>query len=219
MSDMSDLKKIYCAGPLFNDSEKREMDTIATVLEKSRYETFLPHRDGLEYAAVRDPLMELGVSSEEVDSILLRAIFALDVYQVCASDGLVLNMNGRVPDEGAMVEAGIAWATGKKIVLFKSDSRTIINGNDNPLVAGLSGFHIINQYEEISPEFEHLFKDESSSGEKSSIFPPIKEMIQIGEQISSRMAMKTESTDLCNLLLSLFGRKTDDGSQRVQQTA
>ena len=39
-----------------------------------------------------------------------------------------------------MVEAGIAWAHNKAIVIFRSDSRSLIEGNCNPLVLGLSDF-------------------------------------------------------------------------------
>ena len=34
-------KKIYCAGPLFNEKEKMEMLEIANVLEKNDFNVFL----------------------------------------------------------------------------------------------------------------------------------------------------------------------------------
>mgnify|MGYP003981738111 CR=1 FL=1 len=49
----------------------------------------------------------------------------------------MLNINGRVPNEGTVVEAGIAWNAGKKIVIYKTDLRTLLKGSDNPLLSGL----------------------------------------------------------------------------------
>jgi hypothetical protein len=73
-----------------------------------------------------------------------QAIFALDAYQVLVRcDGTVVNLNGRVPDEGAVVEGAMAWTAGKAVVLFKDDTRSKIDGLDNPLVAGLGGFRLV----------------------------------------------------------------------------
>ncbi|OTP76147.1 Nucleoside 2-deoxyribosyltransferase [Caballeronia sordidicola] len=44
------MLRVYCAGPLFNARERAEMDSIASVLEQAGFSTFLPHRDGLEFA-------------------------------------------------------------------------------------------------------------------------------------------------------------------------
>jgi nucleoside 2-deoxyribosyltransferase len=117
-------KKIYCAGPLFNAKEREEMEQIAVLLEKSGFRVFLPHRDGIEFANLLDSFVGHGVPRSKALDILNKAIFNLDVFQVLDSDGLILNMNGRVPDEGAMVEAGIAWRAGKAIVIYSDDARS-----------------------------------------------------------------------------------------------
>jgi hypothetical protein len=79
-----------------------------------------------------------------------QAIFALDVYQVLVScEGTVVNLNGRVPDEGAVVEGAMAWTVGKAVVLFKDDARSKIDGLDNPLVAGLGAFRLVSRSEEL----------------------------------------------------------------------
>ena len=83
----------------------------------------------------------------------------IDTFQIIDNDGLVLNLNGRVPDEGAMVEAGIAWALGKPIVIYKNDSRSLFGGLDNPLVAGLSKFKIISDIGKIPREFDNSFSN------------------------------------------------------------
>lgn len=149
--------EIYCAGPLFNEPERSDMLGISRALESSGYRTFLPQRDGLELAMLNRRLVEAGYTLAQANSLLQKAIFELDTTQVHRCDGLVLNMNGRVPDEGAMVEAGIAWALGKPIVTYKTDSRSVIDGVDNPLVLGLSNFQVVSEMTGIPVRFDELF--------------------------------------------------------------
>ena len=135
--------RIYCAGPLFNQSERDEMAEIARALEEAGFATFLPQRDGLELTKCVEALARQGVSSEDANRLMSQAVFALDVYQVLDGCDLVLaNLNGRVPDEGAVSEAAIAWSRGKPVVGYKADSRTAFLGMDNPLVAGLFDFDL-----------------------------------------------------------------------------
>jgi hypothetical protein len=115
------------------------MAAISRTLEKAGMDTFLPHRDGVErlvLGLVNSPL-SAGVPS--LRDRIERAIFSLDVFQLAERcDCLVFNMNGRVPDEGGAVEAGIAFAAGKPVVLYKNDVRSAFKGHDNPMICGLS---------------------------------------------------------------------------------
>ena len=92
-------KNIYFAGPMFNQSEKDYNLKITAVLEEYGYHVFLPQRDGIEAA-----LLE-GKTEDE----LIKMIFELDAGKVKESDIVFMNMDGRVPDEGACVELGIAY--------------------------------------------------------------------------------------------------------------
>ena len=142
--------RIYCAGPLFNSSERAEMEILAETLELAGFKTFLPHRDGFLYGAIVPDLVNAGYPLEVAQWMARQAIFALDVYQVLVScDGTVVNLNGRVPDEGAVVEGAMAWTAGKAVVLFKDDARSKIDGLDNPLVAGLGGFRLVSHSEDL----------------------------------------------------------------------
>lgn len=153
------LHRIYCAGPLFNRSEQEEMAEIAHTLAGAGFSTFLPHKDGFVFADVHREFLRAGYDDAEASRMIQRAIFCLDTYEVIsACDGLVLNMNGRVPDEGAVAEAAMAWMANKCIVLYKSDSRSLIRGNDNPLVAGLSNFMKVSTTPEIAYAFTQLFR-------------------------------------------------------------
>lgn len=143
-------KRIYCAGPLFTDKERQEMEELAQALEEAGYSTFLPQRDGLELTKCVECLIEKGHAHGKASLLMSRAIFALDVYQVLhGCDALVANLNGRVPDEGTVSEASMAWSRGKVVVGYKADSRTAFGGQDNPLVVGLFGFRLCTTIEEI----------------------------------------------------------------------
>src|SRR5688572_18145123 len=143
--------RIYCAGPLFNPSERAEMEMLAEALEQGGFKTFLPHRDGFVFGAIVPDLVRAGYALDVAQWMARQATFALDVQQVLLEcDGTVVNLNGRVPDEGAVVEGAIAWTAGKPVVLFKDDARSKIDGLDNPLVAGLGGFRLVNRSEDLA---------------------------------------------------------------------
>ena len=135
--------RVYCSGPLFNEIERDEMREIADALESRGLETFLPHRDGLEFTPVLSLLVGMGLDRDEAHSLWEKAIFALDVYQaVSGCEAMVVNLNGRVPDEGAIVEAALARCTGKVMVGYKNDLRSLHSGRDNPMVSGLFDFRV-----------------------------------------------------------------------------
>lgn len=121
------MKKIYFAAPLFCKSEKDYNILLASCLEKAGYNVFLPQRDGHEAATLND------ISESEKVSM----IFQKDTSEIVSSDIFFMVLDGRVPDEGACVELGIAYANGKDCYGIKSDTRSLEIGiNLNPLIAG-----------------------------------------------------------------------------------
>ncbi len=133
------VRAVYLSGPLFSPEERAAMNAIAHALEAAGWSTYLPQRDGLERIFLRfsgTPLARLsGVARGHVD----RAIFALDLFHlVTRCSHVVVNLNGRVPDEGAVAEAAIAFAVGHPVVLYKEDARSVFDGGDNSMVVGLS---------------------------------------------------------------------------------
>ncbi len=197
-------KQIYCAGPLFNPKEKEEMQAIAETLENNGFNVFLPHRDGFEFTNLSESFIKLGISSNDARFILNKAIFTLDVFQVLNSDGLILNINGRVPDEGAMVEAGIAWNAGKMIVIFKNDARTLINGNDNPLLLGLSDFNVTNDISSIPSIFHQLLLEHSERKHKIIDNHRIKKLFEKGQLIFDMSNNIKNNDELCNRLIDIL---------------
>ena len=120
-------KKVYFAGPMFNQAEKEFNLRITKVLEDCGYQVFLPQRDGIEAAQLN------GKTEEE----LTKMIFDLDAGQVKKADIIFMNIDGRVPDEGASVELGIAYGIGKRCYGFKTDTRAVEFGLEmNPMISG-----------------------------------------------------------------------------------
>jgi nucleoside 2-deoxyribosyltransferase len=147
-----DAMRVYCAGPLFNTAEREEMTAIAAALVAAGHTVYLPHRDGMEFRLVLEVLIARGWEPAVAAHFLHAAIFALDVYQVIvACDALVWNLNGRVPDEGAVSEAAIAWTLGKPIVAYQDDVRSLIAGRVNPLLVGLVDFERVDDIDAIVP--------------------------------------------------------------------
>lgn len=214
--------KVYCAGPLFNPKEREEMQQIASVLEGAGYRVFLPQRDGLEFARLFPYLVEKNISSQDAQKILNIAIFSLDVFQIMGSQGLLLNMNGRVPDEGAMVEAGIAWAHDKVVVIFRSDCRSLVEGNCNPMILGLSDFSFVSDYRDITTAFETAF---SSATEKALLSddPKFEATNKSGKQISDFLASEKSPGDIADLVIDLFRericRSSEDPKESCSQAS
>ena len=121
------MTKVYFAAPLFNDAEKSFNLALTAILEDAGYNVFLPQRDGYEA-----PKM-LGMTEEEKS----KKIFAADIAAIDGCDVLFMVLDGRVPDEGACVELGYAYAKSKRCYGVKTDVRAAERGLDlNPMLSG-----------------------------------------------------------------------------------
>ena len=120
-------KRVYFAGPMFNQAEKDFNVEITSGLEEYGDDVVGPQRDGIEAAQLE------GKSEEE----LIKMIFDLDSEEVKKADIIFMNLDGRVPDEGACVELGIAYGLGKRCYGFKTDTRSVELGLElNPMISG-----------------------------------------------------------------------------------
>jgi nucleoside 2-deoxyribosyltransferase len=97
---------VYFAGPLFSVGERQYNEHLTRRIEALGYEVFLPQRDGAEPGA---PPYDTMTGAE-----WSAAVFQIDTERLLAADVLFFLLDGRVPDEGACVELGIAW--GQKMV-------------------------------------------------------------------------------------------------------
>lgn len=204
------IRRVYCAGPLFNESERREMVAIAAVLSDAGFEPFLPHADGFEFAQIVPVLSARGLDAALVGRWVHEAIFALDTYQVFVGCGsLVLNMNGRVPDEGAVAEAAMAWTLGKPVVIHKADARSKIAGRDNPLIVGQSGFETVERIEEIGAALQRRLAEMRPDRDWQTPCPPqVEQALARGERLSAALAGLDPLKDdqaIAELVFELFG--------------
>ena len=125
--------KIYFAGPLFSQAEKEFNKTFTRKLELLGFEVFLPQRDGAEKD--KPPYNNMSKEDRRI------AIFSIDRDQVLSCDIFLIILDGRVPDEGACVELGIAYTQkflekkNKIIIGLQTDVRAaFIGGKLNPMV-------------------------------------------------------------------------------------
>ena len=178
------------------------MTEIAARLCESGFEVYLPHRDGMEFRHVLNELTARGWPAATAGRFLHAAIFALDVYQLVVECGsMVWNLNGRVPDEGAVSEAAMAWMLGKPLVAYKDDVRTKITGRDNPLLAGLVDFEMLVDKAHIVMALERAVEACHSSPLGLSILPPSVQRA-VGQGSLLWTAMQSHSAQGDNLILA-----------------
>ena len=194
--------KVYCAGPLFNHKEREEMAEIAQSLESEGFDVFLPQRDGIELAVCVETLVENGLDRPRASDLLSRAIFALDVYQVLeACDALVINLNGRVPDEGAVAEAAMAWRAGKALAAYKADVRTAFKGYDNPLVAGLFDFKTSSTIDDLVASLKSELEKSPPAVRESDRKKETKHWLEFGEKIWNIIRRSGDNGELVAALM------------------
>ncbi len=206
--------RVYCAGPLFNAAERQEMEQLAGALQRGGFEPFVPHRDSIEFAQLRPWLVAQGHDAGTVSQMLHEAVFALDVYQVVIGCGsLVFNMNGRVPDEGAVAEATMAWMLGKPLVLFKEDARSVIVGRDNPLVIGLADFEIVTELDCLAAALQEQVRLVGQDSQESVRCPAkIERALGAGERLwkgLQALGPQPRLDEMAEAVLNLFGPVRD----------
>lgn len=118
--------KAYLAAPLFCQGEKEFNLRVDAVVRSVGLDTFLPQRDGGEAARL---------ISEGMDEHAVRQrLFDLDCAAIADCALLVFVLDGRVPDEGACVELGMAFASGKPCFGLQTDSRRFDGTDSNNLM-------------------------------------------------------------------------------------
>lgn len=139
---------IYFSAPLFNHAEISYNLKLTEKLEKAGFVVFLPQRDGIE-------TQEL--FKEKTRNEVQNEIFKFDSGKVLEADIFLIVLDGRVPDEGACVELGIAYAqklltkSSKLLIGIKTDSRaTFIEDSLNAMIFGSLNCLVSNEEDLIS---------------------------------------------------------------------
>lgn len=124
---------MYFAAPLFSRAERLFNENLTLHLEAQGFTVFLPQRDGVE----KNKLPYSSMAPEE----RRQALFQLDKQQIFACDIFLFVLDGRVPDEGACVELGMAYCqkelqNSKKLLIgLQTDSRAaFLNSRLNPML-------------------------------------------------------------------------------------
>lgn len=213
VDDSSRLPRVYCAGPLFNAAERDEMAAIAGGLEAAGFAVFLPHRDGMEFRCVHEVLVGRGWPADRAGAFLHAAIFALDVFQLAERcDAMVWNLNGRVPDEGAVSEAAIAWTLGKPLLAYMDDARSLIAGRINPLLAGLVDFETVSNIDEVPQVLLEMTNGRNGRGTTEGEVPRrLQETTQRGRRLWSAMQSRDARLDderIADVVAELFAAES-----------
>jgi nucleoside 2-deoxyribosyltransferase len=218
---------VYCSGPMFSVGDKGEQQAIADALAAAGYDTYLPQRDGIEVGAVmrmvNHPLLE-GYIADKIMLEVRKWVFALDMYQLLSRcNSVVFNLDGRVPDDGSVVETAAAFAAGKPIVIYKSTPITMLSGADNPMIEGLTGTW---SYADDVPSIAPLLKTAIQGAKQYTYAPPPNVAAQIAEGedvwtvLSDMRAMPSDPGDLIKWLEELAKQLLGGGgkAQRFQRT-
>ena len=142
------MKRIYFAAPLFNEMELKRNEEYTILLEKWGYEVYLPQREaGLSAQILKD---------ESKDKLEInKRIFNTDLNGIKNCDILIFFLDGRVPDEGACVELGMAYAWNKICLGYKTDDRCLdFTGTDNLFIEGCMNFEISHNLNELKSKLE-----------------------------------------------------------------
>ena len=184
-----DRKTVYCSGALFCPEDVRAMEAIAGTLEAAGYAAFLPHADGVEafvLNAVNKPLSNLLVFRPVV-RFLNKATFALDISKIVDCDYFVFNMNGAAPDEGGVVETGIAFAIGKPIVIFRNDLRgASAYAGSTPVVGASYTCDTADDMEKIPAALEDIagrLRSIDDTREAPTMPEPLRKVVKFGRLV------------------------------------
>lgn len=127
---MARQPRVYYAASLFNEGERAFNREVVGMIKELGYSTWFPQED---VGLLSDFIEKDGMTLEEAR----LHIFNMNIREVQDADLVVFCLDGRVPDEGACIEAGIAWGMNKRIVALKTDFRDGEPGGNNIMIDGI----------------------------------------------------------------------------------
>ena len=136
-------KRIYMAGPLFNEGDRYTNQVNSDALRALGYTTFPPQEI---------------VITDESTALVKAACLYMDLKAIRLCDVLLANCNGIEVDSGTAAEIGLAYGWGKKMVAYKSDVRNYFNDVHrlNNFVAGLVDNRVCRTLEEVKAAIREL---------------------------------------------------------------
>lgn len=136
-------RRIYMAGPLFNEGDRYTNQVNSDALRSLGYTTFLPQ--------------EIVITNKS-SALVKAACFYMDLKAIVECDILLANCNGIDIDSGTAAEIGLAYGLKKKTVIYKSDVRNYYNEKSvlNNFVGGLVDNHVCKTLDEVISRIEEM---------------------------------------------------------------
>jgi nucleoside 2-deoxyribosyltransferase len=133
------MKKVYIAGPLCNEKERKEVEEIAGFCEEKGLETFLPHKDA--------GLWKNGVDFKEIAEKDLKG------FENC--DLVIANLNGFNVGAGTAWEMGYAHAKGIPVIGLKTDRKIKESVEEiSAIILGIT--KIVSSTEELQEKLKEI---------------------------------------------------------------
>jgi len=140
------MAKVYIAGPLGEEKNRKFLEKIDNLCKELGFETFLPHKDCGLY---------------EGNAKRIKEISKKDLEEIHKSDILVGVLNGICVGAGTAWEMGYAQAIGKKVIGLKTDRRIKDSISEvSVIIAGC--VNILESIDELKKELERVKKDYSA---------------------------------------------------------
>jgi len=133
--------RAYYAAGLFNDGERWFNLKVKSMLDDLGYQTWFPQED----AGFIEDYIDQGMTLDEAR----HHIFEQNLEAVRHSDVLIFNLDGRVPDEGACIEAGVAFGWDKRLIGLQTDFRAVEPGGNNLMIDGVLKYEIAKSVDEL----------------------------------------------------------------------
>lgn len=135
----TNFKKIYIAAPLFSEAELRFNKYLKSILNQF-FEVFLPQEDG----GFMFTLIKNGMEPK----VAAKTVFQNDIKAIEKCDYFLIILDGKIVDEGAAFELGIAYTLNKKCIGLQTDIRRLSSIELNPMLSN-SIKPIFNTIEEL----------------------------------------------------------------------
>lgn len=132
--------KIYIAGPLCSEENRKSLEEIDKICKDLGFETFLPHRDAGLY---------------EGDENKIKEISQRDLEEIKKCDLMIGVLNGVCVGAGTAWEMGYAQAIDKKVIGLKTDRKIQESiGDISVIITGQ--VNIVESIEELRDELKKL---------------------------------------------------------------
>jgi deoxyadenosine/deoxycytidine kinase/nucleoside 2-deoxyribosyltransferase len=153
--------RAYYAAGLFNEAERAFNLRVKAMLDELGYEVWFPQED----AGFLEDYMDQGMTLAEAR----HQIFTMNKLAVAQSDVLIFNLDGRVPDEGACVEAGYAHGLGIRCIGLQTDFRAVEPGGNNLMLDGILAYQVASSIDQLREMLDTFQVEVDLTGDEPAV--------------------------------------------------